>query len=174
MIKSWRQSPRNNISTYHKLKSSLHPRYVLYKLLFIIISESKSHFSVSNSWNPYTVHGILQARILEQVAFHFSRGFSNPGIESTSPALQADSSPAELKGSPKEYWSGWPIPSPVVLPDPGMEVGSPALQVDCLPTELSVNYIKFTWSLFLSSKRKHFNWISKVRIQVHLHILVKT
>ena len=106
MIKSWRQSPWNNISTYHKLKSSLHPRYVLYKLLFIIISESKSHFSVSNSWNPYTVHGILQARILEQVAFHFSRGFSSPGIESTSPALQADSSPAELKGSPKNTGVG--------------------------------------------------------------------
>ena len=28
----------------------------------------------------YTVHGILQARILEWVAFSFSRGFPNPGI----------------------------------------------------------------------------------------------
>ena len=37
----------------------------------------------------------------------------------------------------QEYWSGWPIPSPVDLPDPGMEPGSPALQVDSLPTELS-------------------------------------
>ena len=36
----------------------------------------------------------------------------------------------------QEYWSGWPIPSPVDLPDPGMEPGSPALQGDSLPTEL--------------------------------------
>ena len=32
---------------------------------------------------PWTVvHGILQARILEWVAFPFSRGIPNPGIES--------------------------------------------------------------------------------------------
>ena len=36
----------------------------------------------------------------------------------------------------QEYWSGWPIPSPVDLPDPGMEPGSPALQVYSLPNEL--------------------------------------
>ena len=51
----------------------------------------------------YTVHGILQARILEWVAFPFSRnpGFlSNLGIELGSPALQADS-PTELSGKPK-------------------------------------------------------------------------
>ena len=53
--------------------------------------------------NPtnYTVHGILQARILEWVAFPFSRGFSHPGIEPRSPALQADSLPAEPQGKPK-------------------------------------------------------------------------
>ena len=34
----------------------------------------------------YTVHGILQARILEWVAF-----LANPGIEPMSPTLQADS-----------------------------------------------------------------------------------
>ena len=38
----------------------------------------------------YTVHGILQARILEWAAFPFSRDLSNLGIESRSPALQAD------------------------------------------------------------------------------------
>ena len=48
----------------------------------------------------YTVHGILQARILEWIAFPFSRGSSNPGIEPRSPTLQADSLPAELSGKP--------------------------------------------------------------------------
>ena len=43
----------------------------------------------------YTVHGILQARIMEWVAFPFSRDLPNPGIESRSPALQADSLLAE-------------------------------------------------------------------------------
>ena len=42
----------------------------------------------------YTVHGILQARTLEKVAFPFSRGSSQP----RSPKLQADSSPAEPQG----------------------------------------------------------------------------
>ena len=43
----------------------------------------------------YIVHGILQARILEWVAFPFSGDLPNPGIEPRSPALQADSLPAE-------------------------------------------------------------------------------
>jgi len=37
----------------------------------------------------------------------------------------------------QEYWSGYPVPSPVDLPNPGIKPGSPALQVDSLPTELS-------------------------------------
>ena len=45
-----------------------------------------------------TVHGILQTRILEWVAFLFSRDLLNPGIEPRSPALQADSLPAESQG----------------------------------------------------------------------------
>ena len=52
----------------------------------------------------YTVHGILQARILEWVAFPFSRGFSNPGIEPRS--LQADSLPGEPQGKPKNTGVG--------------------------------------------------------------------
>ena len=48
--------------------------------------------------NPmdYTVHGILQARILEWVAFPFSKRSSKP----RDPALQADSLPAEPPGKP--------------------------------------------------------------------------
>ena len=53
----------------------------------------------------YTVRGILQARILEQVAFPLSRG-SNTGIEPRSPTLQADSLPAEPPGKPKNIGVG--------------------------------------------------------------------
>ena len=52
------------------------------------------------------VHGILQARILEWVAFPFSRGSSQPRIKSRSPTLQADSLPAELPGKPKNTGVG--------------------------------------------------------------------
>ena len=48
-----------------------------------------------------SVHGILQARILEQVAISFSWDLRNPGIELRSPALQADSLLSEPpRGSP--------------------------------------------------------------------------
>ena len=52
--------------------------------------------------NPmdYTAHGIFQARVLEWVAFPFSMGSSQPGIKPRSPALQADSSPAEPQRKP--------------------------------------------------------------------------
>jgi len=44
---------------------------------------------------PWTVHGILQARILKWVAFPFSRDLPNSEIEPRSPAFQADSLPVE-------------------------------------------------------------------------------
>ena len=54
----------------------------------------------------YTVHGILQARILEWVAFPFPRGSSQPEIKPRSPALQADSLPAKPQGKPKSTGAG--------------------------------------------------------------------
>ena len=49
----------------------------------------------------YAVHGILQVRILEQVAFPFPGGLPNPRIKPRSPTLQEDSLPAEPQGKPK-------------------------------------------------------------------------
>ena len=54
----------------------------------------------------YTVHGILQARRLEWVAFPFSRDLPNPGIKPRSLALRMDSSPAEPRGKPKNIGVG--------------------------------------------------------------------
>ena len=53
----------------------------------------------------YTVHGILQARILEWVAFPFSRGSPQP----RSPSVQADSLPAEPQGKPNlpQNWANY-------------------------------------------------------------------
>ena len=67
-------------------------------------SESESSWVMSYSLWPddYTVHGILQDRILERVAFLFSRGSSQP----MNPTLQVDSLPAESQGKPKNTGVG--------------------------------------------------------------------
>ena len=49
----------------------------------------------------YTVHGILQARILGWITSPFSRDLPNPGIESRPPTLQANSLQAKPPGKPK-------------------------------------------------------------------------
>ena len=82
-----------------------------------------------------SVHGILQAKILEWVAFPFPGTLPNPGIKSGSPPLQADSLLSEAPGKPKNT-GVYPMPSPGDLPDSGIEPGSPVLQVDSLPAEL--------------------------------------
>ena len=55
--------------------------------------------------NPmgFTVHGILQARILEWVAVPFSSGSSKLGIKPRSPALQADSLLSEPPGKLRSH-----------------------------------------------------------------------
>ena len=50
-----------------------------------------------------SIHGILQARILEWVAIPFFRSY-NPGIEPGFPALQADSLPSE---TPEKSLTSW-------------------------------------------------------------------
>ena len=54
-------------------------------------------------YNPmdYTVHGILQARILEWVPCPSPGDLPNPGITPRSPTLQVYSLPAEPPGKPK-------------------------------------------------------------------------
>ena len=47
-----------------------------------------------------SVHGILQARILEEAAIPFSRDLPNPGVKLGSPVLQADSLVSEPPGKP--------------------------------------------------------------------------
>ena len=75
----------------------------------------------------YTVHGILQARILQWVAVPFSRGSSLfQGIfptQGSNPGL-----PNFRRSSLALLWG--------YLPDPGIEPGSSALQVASFPTEL--------------------------------------
>ena len=85
----------------------------------------------------YTVHGILQARILEWAAFPFSMESSQPRDRTQVSHIAGNFLTSWAKREAQEYWSGEPIPSPVNLPDPWIEPGSPALQADSSQTELS-------------------------------------
>ena len=98
--------------------------------------KSESCSIQSDSLRLCVVHGILQARILERVAFPFSGIFptqgSNPGL----PHCRRILCQLSHKGSPKilkcvvYHFSG-------DLPNPGIEPGSLELQVNSLTTELS-------------------------------------
>ena len=67
---------------------------------FVLVAQSCPTVCSSIDCSPpgFSVHGILQARILEWVAMLSSRGSSLPQIEPWSPALQVDSSPSEQQG----------------------------------------------------------------------------
>ena len=87
------------------------------------------------------VHGILQARLLEWVAFPFSGESSQPRDWTQVSHIAGGFFTKWATREAQEYWSGYPIPSPADLPDPGIEAGSPALQEDSLPTELQGKHI---------------------------------
>ena len=96
------QSPRRvpkNVLTIGQLHSS--------PMLVSEVKVTQSCPTLCDSMD-YTVHGILQAIILEWIAFPFSRGSSQPressqpGIKPSTPALQADSLPAEPQGKPSK------------------------------------------------------------------------
>ena len=79
-------------------------------------------------WNPPGQNTVVAS------LFPSPGDLPNPGTEPRSPALQADSLPAEPQGKPKNTGVGSLFPSPGDLP--GIKPGSPALQADSLPTEL--------------------------------------
>ena len=88
----------------------------------IIICSPHQHFACCNNYTKkvkvaqscptlcnhmdYTVHGILQGRIPEWVAFPFSRGSSQPRDQTQVSVLQVDSLPAETPGKPKNTGVG--------------------------------------------------------------------
>ena len=104
-----------------------------------------------------SVHGVLQARILEWVAISFSRGSSQPRdhthvsciaffsfyradcvcvldplvmSDSVTPWTEACQAPLSMWFPRQEYWNRLPFPSPGGLPDPGIKpvsLMSPAL-----------------------------------------------
>ena len=109
------------------------------KLTYGLTMKVKVTQSCPTLCNPmdYIVHGILQARILEWLAFPFSKGSSQPRDGTQVSHIAGGIFTSWATREAQEYWSGKPIPSPADLPNPGIEPGSPASQADSLPTELN-------------------------------------
>ena len=109
-----------------------------------------------------SVHGVLQARILEWVAISFSRGSSQPRdhthvsciaffsfyradcvcvldplvmSDSVTPCTEACQAPLSMWFPRQEYWNRLPFPSPGGLPDPGIKPRSPTFQEDALTSK---------------------------------------
>ena len=108
-----------------------------------MLGKSESHSVVSTLCDPvdYTVHGILQARILKWVAFPVSFPFPSFFVCSAlsdslrPPWTVAHQALLSMGFFRQEYGSGLPFPPPGDLPDPGTEPRSPALQADSFTTE---------------------------------------
>ena len=68
----------------------------------MLVAQSRPTLYDPRDYSPPgpSVHGILQARIMEWVAISFSRDLPNPGIEPGSPALQTDALLSEPQGKP--------------------------------------------------------------------------
>ena len=90
----------------------------------------------------YTVRGILQAGILDWVAFPSPGDLPNPGIKPRSPALRADSLPAESQGKPHKSKEAWQIK----LPDEDLVLFSLFQQMQFITPVLSSTAIEVSKS----------------------------
>ena len=87
---------------------SIHPLMGIW-VIFIFESERKWK-SLSHVWlfaTSWTVHGILQARILEWVAFSFSGGSSQPRYWTQVSHIAGGLFISWATREAQEYWSGW-------------------------------------------------------------------
>ena len=101
-----------------------------------------------------SIHGSLQARILEWVATPFSGDLPDPGIgpvSPTAPALQADSLPLSHQGSPKAQYQ---LSAQYLVPLTSFTASSSLLKVNVIHTVINVIHITVTprststWSPF--------------------------
>ena len=89
-----------------------------YRTILLMSHASKVKVKVTQScltlcdFMDYTVHGILQARILEWVAFSFSKGSSQPRDQTQVPCIAVDSLLTEDQESPRILeWVAYPFSS---------------------------------------------------------------
>ena len=102
------------------------------------------------------VHGILQARILEWVAFPFSRGSSQPRDQTQVSCTASGFFTSQATREAQDHWSGQPTPSPAELPDPGIKPGSPVLQAIHYQLSYQKSHYKQTYT---NLKHNHYTKI---------------
>ena len=109
--------------------------------IFVLLLEVKVKVAQSCLilWDPmdYTVHGILQARTLQWVAFPFSRCSFQPGDPTQVSCIAGRFFISWAKGKPWNTGMGSLSLLQGIFPTQKSNQGSPALQADSLPTELS-------------------------------------
>ena len=127
---------------------------------------AQSYPTLCNSID-YTVHEIFQARLLEWVAFPFSKDLPNPGIEPRSPILQADSLPAEPQGKPSFLGKG----SPFLLGGPSRHrVTGEGWYRQTKPLNLSSLLMWLFSGFLLHSVAKFLKWIPGLSWELFLLI----
>ena len=99
----------------------------------------------------YTVHGILQARILEWVVFPFSRWSSQLRDRTQVPQLWADSLPAEPQGKPKNTGGGSLSLLQGIFPTQELNRGL----LHCRRILYQLSYQGSPWKLKLEGNREH-------------------
>ena len=95
----------------------------------------------------YTVHGILQARILEWIAFPFSRGSSQPRDQT------------QLEAGVKQYNTLLNVPCETRRNNRHTSYGIPGFRpvLDPLPQTSNTTYLQNTLSPSIASKSNRFN-----------------
>ena len=128
----------------------MHLNRVFYKIISVVKSLGCDQ-PICNPMNCGTpgssVHGILQARILEWAAISLSsdKGRTERSEVKSLSCVQlfvttwmvAHRARQSMEFSRQEYWSGLPFPSPGDLPHPGIEPTCPALAGRSFTTEPS-------------------------------------
>ena len=122
--------------------------------------------SVDHSPPGTSVHGILQARILEWVTIPSSRGSSQPRDQTHVSHIAGKFFTIWDTREAHEYWSGKPVLSSGNLPDPGIESGFPALQTDALPAELPG---KLLLGIYMRNAYVH----KKICIRIFINVLFR-
>ena len=170
-IASFPQKEYTNLHSDQQCMSSCsksHKQNVLHSFVFASLPGEKWKWKLLRSCRTlcyavdYIIHGIFQVRILEWVAFPFSRGSSQLRDQTQVSCIAGEFFTSWTIREAQEYWSGQPTPSPADLPDPGIEPGSPALQVDFLPTELALSN---EWTSLVAQMVKHLPTMRETRVQ---------
>ena len=101
----WTEGSFRSPIRYYRTNFLANPIHIKVRKVKVLVAQSCLTFCnpMDCSSSGSSVHGFLQARILEWIPIPFSRGSSQPGTEARSPispALQVDSLPSEPPGKP--------------------------------------------------------------------------